>query len=109
MLTPPHFLVSNRKLGFSTTDDTDYHKDKDFQPNRVSGTKLIESWKKGQRHLDLFWKFCKDEYLMSLREKLPLMHKNCHSREPKEGEIVIVKEDDVPTWKNNASDIRSRF
>ena len=27
------------------------------------------------------------------------IHKNyCHSREPKEGEIVIVKEDNVP-WK----------
>ena len=38
-------------------------------------------------------------YLMSLRERLPLMHKmykNCDLREPKEGEIVIIKEDDVP-------------
>ena len=41
---------------------------------------------------------------MSLRERLPLIHKahkTCHSREPKEGEIVIVKEDNVPrsSWK----------
>ena len=42
---------------------------------------------------------------MSLRERLPLMHKmykNCDLREPKEGEIVIIKEDDVPrsSWKS---------
>ena len=28
-----HFLVSNRKLGLSVTNDIDYHKDEDFQPN----------------------------------------------------------------------------
>ena len=50
------------------------------------------------------WKFWKVEYLMSLRERLPLvhkMHKNVDHREPKEGEIVIIKEDDAPrsSWK----------
>ena len=104
VLTPSHFLVSNRKLGLSTTDNVDYPKDEDFQPNsKDSATKLLESWKKGQQHLDSFWKFWKEEYLMSLRERLPLMHKmykNCDLREPKEGEIVIIK-DDVPrsSWK----------
>ena len=78
--------MSNRRLGLNTTDVYDYHKDEDFHPNRDSATKLIESWKRGQRHLDLFWKFWKDEYLMNLREKLPLMHKmhkNCQLREPR--------------------------
>ena len=48
-----------------------------------------------------FGNFGKEEYLISLRERLPLMHKNCDLREPKEGEIVIIKEDDVPrsSWK----------
>ena len=104
VLTPSHFLVTNRKLGLCTMEDIEYHEDEDFQPNRDSVTKLIESWKKGQRHLDLFWRFWKEEYLMSLRERLPLIHKAhkiCHSKEPKEGEIVIVKEDNVPrsSWK----------
>ena len=76
VLTPSHFLVSNPKLGLSTTDNVDYSKDEDFQPNSKDFvTKLIEIWKKGQRHLDSFWKFWKAEYLMNLRERLPSMHK----------------------------------
>ena len=67
-------------------------------------TKLIENWKKGQKHLDLFWKAWKYEYLLRLRERIPLVHKqskfNCH-KEPMEGNIMIVKDDNLPrsSWK----------
>ena len=59
---------------------------------------------KGQKQVDLFWKVWKEEYLVSLREKLPLEHKHPKSQslmEPKEGSIVIVKDNNLPrsTWK----------
>ena len=48
VLTPSHFLVTNKKLGLCTTEDIEYHEDEDFQPNRDSITKLC------QRHLNLY-------------------------------------------------------
>ena len=54
---------------------------------------------KGQKQLDLFWKMWQEEYLLSLREKLPLEHKQPRSQnlmEPKEGSIVIVKDKSLP-------------
>ena len=56
--------------------------DEDFQPKKDSVTNLIESWKKDIE-----------------KAYIPLIHKahkTCHWRVPKEGEIVIVKEDNVP-------------
>ena len=103
-LTPGHFLATNRKLGLFNSSDADYHCDEDFQPSKDSATKLIEIWKKGQKQVDLFWKVWKEEYLVSLREKLPLEHKHPKSQclmEPKEGSIVIVKDNNLhrSTWK----------
>ena len=103
-LTPGHFLATNIKLGLCNSSDTDYHCDEDFQPSKDSATKLIEIWKKGQKQVGLFWKVWKEEYLVSLREKLPLEHKHPKSQslmEPKEGSIVIVKDNNLPrsTWK----------
>ena len=70
-----------------------YHKDVDFYSHKNSVTKLIENWKKGQKHLDLFWKAWKYEYLLRLRERIPLVHKqskfNCH-KEPMEGNIMMI-------------------
>ena len=103
-LTPGHFLATNRKLGLCNSSNADYHCDEDFQPNKDSVTKLIEMWKKGQKQLDLFWKMWQEEYLLSLREKLPLEHKQTRSQhlmEPKKGSIVIVKDKSLPrsNWK----------
>lgn len=33
-----------------------------------SSKKLIDMWRKGQRHLDMFWKQWFDEYVLSMRE-----------------------------------------
>ena len=68
ILTPSHFLVSSRKLGLYSSSDGDYN-DVDFHIHEDSTIKLIENWKKGQKHLDLFWKVWKDEYLLSLKGK----------------------------------------
>ena len=40
--------------------------------------KSLESWKKGQRHLEQFWELWKNHYLLNLREKRQLF--NIHPR-----------------------------
>ena len=55
VLTPSHSLVLNRKLGLPAIDD-EYFKDAYYQPDISSTTQLLEVWKKGQKHLNLFWK-----------------------------------------------------
>ena len=104
VLTPAHFLVANRKLGLSSgNDDVDYNKDVDFQPSKDSATKLLETWRKGQVYLDMFWKVWKDEYLLSLRERIPLYHRGSNEshRLPKTGDVVLVKDENLPraAWK----------
>ena len=79
VLTPSHFLVMNRKLGLSAIDD-EYFKDADYQPDKSSTTQLLEGWKKGQKYLNLFWKVWREEYLLSLREELPLTHRGSKSK-----------------------------
>ena len=97
-------MATNRKLGLCNSSDADYHYDEDYQPNKDSVTKLIDLWKKGQKQLDMFWNMWQEEYLLSLREKLPLEHKQTrfsHLMKPKEGIIVIVKDKSLPrsNWK----------
>ena len=84
--------------------DDEYSKDNDYLPDKCSTTQLLESWKKGQKHLDLFWKIWREEYLLSLREKLPIVHKGLSSTYmtvPKQGDIVLIKDDNMARsrWK----------
>ena len=93
----------NRKLGLPAVVD-EYFKDADYLRDRSSTTKLLESWKKGQKHLDLFSKVWREEYLLSLREKLPIVHKSSkskHVKVPKKGDIFLVKNDNMArsSWK----------
>ena len=93
----------NRKLGLPAVED-EYFKDADYLFDRSSTTKLLESWKKGQKHLDLFWKVWREEYLLSHREKLPIVHKGSkskHVKVPKKGDIVLMKDDNMArsSWK----------
>jgi len=79
-------------------DDTDY------LPKRNSAIELIDYWKKGQKQLDQFWEVWRNDYLLSLRETLPLCHKGSRLqifRQPTIGEVVIVKEEYLPCrmWK----------
>ena len=55
-LTPGHFLATNRKLGLCNSSDADYLYDEDYQPNKDSATKLIETWKKDRNSLTCFGK-----------------------------------------------------
>ena len=90
MLTPAHFLAGNHKIVIPfCEDDCD---DSDYYPKMDS----VKDWRRNQKQLKLFWEVWKQEYLLSLRETLPLKHRGAHSqltRLPKLGEVVIVKDD----------------
>ena len=65
---------------------------------------LSEYWRKSQKQLDRFWESWKRDYLLNLRETLPLFHRNKSSqlvRQPRTGEVVIVREDHTPrrAWR----------
>ena len=94
VLTPMDFLVSNRHLGVPTLEGD--HLDPDFSLKHNSADALIDQWKKGQKRLDQFWTYWRDEYLLSLRERPQIHHKKprIHSnRFPQVGEVVLVKDE----------------
>ena len=101
-LTPAHFLTGN--LDTVIPFGSDNCEDVDFQPKKDSSQDLINYLRKSQKQLNQFWEAWRQNYLLALREKLPLSHKKHQSqtsRQPKVGEIVLVKEDNIPRrlWK----------
>ena len=48
-------------------------------------------------YLNVFWKVWKDEYLLSLREKISLYHKSSNRSQmlSKMGDVVLVKDDNL--------------
>ncbi|XP_062582984.1 uncharacterized protein LOC134244753 [Saccostrea cucullata] len=102
ILTPAHFLTLNPKIGIPDSEEEDTE-DTEYIPNISSAEKLLQTWKKGQKHLDAFWKSWRDDYLLSLRERTAYRLKEGriqHSMEPRMGDVVLVK-DELPrgTWK----------
>ena len=100
-LTPNHFLTLNPQTGIP---ELEYDaNDEDYQPHESTSERLLETWKKGQKLLNVFWKIWRDEYLLSLRERtkceLKSKHKQSHFS-PGEGDVVLVKED-IPrgSWR----------
>ena len=84
--------------------NSDDCEDTEYQQKRDSAQELTDYWRKSQKQLDQFWEVWRQDYLLTLRETLPLFHKGSRSqisREPKIGEIVLVKDDNLPrrTWK----------
>ena len=78
--------------------------DVDYQQKRDSVQEFTEYWRKSQEQLNQFREVWRQDYLMALRENLPLSHKESQSqisRQPKIGEIVLVKDDNLPhrLWK----------
>ena len=95
ILTPGHFLSINSKVG---VPDIEYG----YTPDQESSSSIIESWKKGQVHLNRFWNIWLKEYLPSLRERTKIQMKSIKGevdRKPRIGEIVIVKEEDMSRGK----------
>ena len=69
-LTPAHFLTANvdTVIPFNIDDCEDV----DYQQKRDSAQELTEYWRKSQKPLNQFWEVWRLEYLMALRENLPL-------------------------------------
>ena len=107
IITPAHFLSLNPKTGtpiLKQIDDDDDINDPDYQNEELTtAQKLLETWKKGNRHLEQFWKVWKDQYLLNLRERNQKYNKHPriqNRNEAKIGDIVQVKEPTPRgTWK----------
>ena len=96
-LTPAHFLSINCNTGVPNVDT-------EYEPTQLSAKQLLESWKRGQVHLNRFWEIWLTEYLQSLRETHTLRMKPVKgevTRKPQIGEVVIIKEEGAPrgSWK----------
>ncbi|MES9884883.1 MAG: hypothetical protein ABW185_28910, partial [Sedimenticola sp.] len=96
ILTPSHFLTLNPKIGIPHFHDYESSDDDEYDPNLSSSRKLLQLWKKGQTHLNRFWKIWRDDYLLSLRERYQKRLKSSRvqsSNTPRVGDVVLVKED----------------
>ena len=91
IIMPNHFLSLNTKNG--TPELIRNNKDDE----------LLETWKKGNKHFEQFWKVWKDGYLLNLCERNQLFQKHPRIQAkkcPKIGDIVQIK-DLLPrgTWR----------
>lgn len=100
-LTPGHFLSLNPKVGIPMNDEDD--EDPNYTLCDTSAEKLLKIWKKGQKLLNSFWKLWRDEYLLSLRERMQTqlkMGRIQSSSDPTVGDIVVIKDDTSRgSWK----------
>ena len=103
VLTPSHFLIGsfNNAIPFATEDKYD---DTEYIPTLDSTQSLLQYWRRNQKQLQFFWRKWRKGYLLTLRETLPLEHRGPKSqvrRTPEIGEIVILRDDDLPRrmWK----------
>ena len=100
-IKPGHFLTLNPSTGIP--DEEQDFKDDDYLPVESSTDKLLKIWKKGQKTLNEFWKIWRDQYLVSLRERMQTQLKSARkvSEEfPKVGDVIQVK-DNLPreSWR----------
>ncbi|MCG8078604.1 MAG: hypothetical protein JAY75_20500, partial [Candidatus Thiodiazotropha taylori] len=100
-LTPNHFLTLNPRVSVPDFDEDE--NDRSYLPLGSSAHKLLAMWHKGKILLDKFWKLWRDEYLLSLRERLQTTiktHRIQSSSKPCVGDIILVK-DELPRscWK----------
>ena len=71
IIMPNHFLSLNTKKGtpgLIRNNEDDDKNDPDYQNEELTTAhKLLETWKKRNKHLEQFWKVRKDGYLLNLR------------------------------------------
>ena len=72
-LTPAHFLTGD--LDVALPSPSSYDSDSEYVPKYNSTKELTNYWEKSQRKLDQFWEARRQNYLLTLRETLPLFHK----------------------------------
>ena len=94
-LTPGDFLSLNPKTGVPSLEtDHEQLQDPDFIESLSSAKKLLENWKKGQKHLNTFWTLWFEEYLLSLRERGQRYLKGPRVQskiQPTKGDVVLLK------------------
>ncbi|XP_070567289.1 uncharacterized protein [Ptychodera flava] len=92
-LTPSHFLTLNPSTGIPGTETEDV--DPEYLPRMSTSAKLLQTWKKGQSHLNRFWQIWRDDYLLTLRERFQTRHKGPRNQvpyKPSPGDVVLCKE-----------------
>ena len=94
IITPLNFLSLNPK---HTIPDCTDDKDAEFEVTQTISTtkRLLETWKSGQRCLSQFWEIWRKEYLLGLRERNQIWHKQARSsttQTPRIGDVVLIKE-----------------
>ena len=97
-------MTGNRDVIPFYSDEFKNGEDGDYYPRVDSVNELSEYWQKSQKQLDRFWESWKRDYLLNLRETLPLFHRNKSTqliRQPRIGEVVIVRDDHTPrrAWR----------
>ena len=80
IITPNHILSLNTKNGtpeLIRNNEDDDKNDPDYQNEELTTAhELLKTWKKGNKHLEQFWKVWKDGYLLNLRERNQLFQKH---------------------------------
>ena len=74
------------------------NKDVDYKPYISTAERLLQTWKRGQNLLNMFWKIWRNDYLLSLRERSQQKLKSRRIQShfsPNIGDVVLVK-DDLP-------------
>ena len=97
VITPSHFLSLHSQSvvpDFTGDSDPNYEMEKPTMAQQ-----LLETWKRGQRQLNQFWSLWKNDYLLSLRERVQKSGQQMN-RSPQIGEVVLIK-DNLPRsrWK----------
>ena len=101
-LTPGDFLSLNPNTGVPCLATKDQQQDPDFLLRLSSSRRLLETWRKGQRHPTRFGNWFSD-YVLSLHErtqrhlKAPRIQSEM---QPARGDVVLLKENSPRgTWK----------
>lgn len=70
IITPMHCLSINTRTGLQTLMIPEEEDDPNFRlKGRKSAEKLLEIWKKSQKHVEHIWKIWKNDHLLSVRER----------------------------------------
>ena len=94
IITPGYFLMANSKTGSPQFEESNEDPDYNGQPVN-EGRRLLEMWKKGNKHLDQFWKIWRNNYLVNLRDRSQIFMKHSKkqsSKEPHVGDIVQIRD-----------------
>ena len=91
VLTPSDFLSLHSQHNIPVIVDdsnSDYYAEK----KPTTAQQLLETWKQGQKCLSQFWTLWNNEYMLSLKERVP-RKPDCHLiARPQVGEVVLIKD-----------------